>query len=211
MNFDTFKQDALRTESRPERLQVNPGMLAGVMLLAVNTAKLMDLFKKGAFYGKKIDDAKLETLLNNLIAVAQIVKEHQSSVNDVEAASLELFDSNGNEVPGADIAARMNLRVAHAFVGAASEAGELIEALLDAIMGGQPLDAVNVSEEFGDIDWYKAVAFDELQLSEEASREAVLAKLKARYGDKFDVEKAVNRDLATERALLESHVEAAAG
>ena len=36
--------------------------------------------------------------------------------------------------------------------------------------------------------------------------EANIAKLKARYGDKFSTEKAVNRDLDTERNILESGV-----
>jgi hypothetical protein len=135
----------------------------------------------------------------------------KSDINDPTAnnggvAPVDKAGSDADEAPE-DIfvsltPASFNLRLAHAFIGAFTESGELIEELLQAAAEDRPIDAVNISEEYGDLDWYKSLAFDELELSEAASRSAVIAKLKVRYGDKFSTHAALNRDLDTERETL---------
>lgn len=96
-----------------------------------------------------------------------------------------------------------NIRLLHAAIGATTEAGELLDSLKKAIFYGTELDVVNFKEELGDLLWYIAIAYDELDGSFEDGMDVNIAKLKARYGEKFDAARALKRDLATERKILE--------
>lgn len=113
------------------------------------------------------------------------------------------WDAIRKRLSGADM-----LRMLHAFIGIATEAGELLDALKKHIFYGKGLDIVNVEEELGDLDWYQSIAIHALRLNRyntswEQIWEKNIAKLQARYPDKFTSESAVNRDLAAERAILE--------
>jgi uncharacterized protein YabN with tetrapyrrole methylase and pyrophosphatase domain len=63
---------------------------------------------------------------------------------------------------------------------------------------------VNLAEEMGDLFWYIAVICDALEVSFEDVMERNIAKLKARYGDKFTEHAATNRNLEEERRILET-------
>jgi NTP pyrophosphatase (non-canonical NTP hydrolase) len=95
-------------------------------------------------------------------------------------------------------------RLLHAAMGLGTEAGEFMDALKKHLFYSRPIDAVNLQEEIGDIMWYLAIACDELDVSFEEVQAKNIAKLKARYPDKFTEEKAENRNLVEERAILES-------
>lgn len=89
-------------------------------------------------------------------------------------------------------------------LGISSECGEVADALKKHIFYGKELDVVNVAEEIGDICWYLALACNELGMAfEQDILEVNIAKLKARYGDKFSEHAAMHRDLNKERAILE--------
>jgi hypothetical protein len=62
---------------------------------------------------------------------------------------------------------------------------------------------VNLLEEFGDLAWYQAIGIDEAGGSLDKVLDRVIAKLRARYPEKFTSENAINRDLVKERAILE--------
>lgn len=94
-------------------------------------------------------------------------------------------------------------RIMHAMLGLVSEVGELADALKKHLIYSKPLDLVNLVEEIGDQEWYKALLVDALGVGIEAAWEKNIAKLRARYPDKFTSERALNRDLAAERAALE--------
>lgn len=96
-----------------------------------------------------------------------------------------------------------NLRLLHAALGLATEAGEILDALKKHMFYGKPLDEVNLKEELGDTSWYQAIAIDALGTSLEDIQRVNIDKLKARYPDGFDNEKAINRNLDTEREILE--------
>jgi NTP pyrophosphatase (non-canonical NTP hydrolase) len=99
--------------------------------------------------------------------------------------------------------ANVNTRILHAGMGLVTEAGELMDALKRHTYYGKEMDLVNVKEECGDIMWYLAILFDELGTSFEEVAETNIKKLSARYPDKFDSKRAIERDLETERAILE--------
>lgn len=95
-------------------------------------------------------------------------------------------------------------RLLHAGIGLSTEAGEFLDALKKHIFYGKDLDRVNLAEELGDLFWYMAIVADELGFEFESVMEKNIAKLKARYGEKFSEEKAESRDLKTEREILNS-------
>lgn len=95
------------------------------------------------------------------------------------------------------------VRILHASIGLSTESAELVDALKKHLMYGKPLDIVNLKEEAADCMWYLALLADAVGFTFEEVMETNIAKLKARYGDKFSENSAVNRDLDTERKILE--------
>lgn len=107
---------------------------------------------------------------------------------------------------------RKNVELAfHAIVGVATEAGEMVDAWLNAYMHGKQLDMVNLREEFGDNQWYVAVflsACSKLTFEHEPTgfdelHRLVNRKLRGRFPDGFNEFDANNRDLVKERRILE--------
>ncbi len=94
-------------------------------------------------------------------------------------------------------------RLLHAGIGLSTESGEFLDALKKHIFYGKELDRVNLAEEVGDLFWYIAIVADELGFKIEDVMERNITKLKARYGEKFSEERAENRDLNTERKILD--------
>lgn len=97
-----------------------------------------------------------------------------------------------------------NLRLLHAVLGLTTEIGELTDPLKKHIFYGAPLDKVNLREETGDLFWYLALVMAYL---DEPNFTAILKtnieKLRARFPEAFTEDKANNRDLPAERAVLE--------
>lgn len=94
-------------------------------------------------------------------------------------------------------------RLLHAGIGLSTEAGEFLDALKKHIFYGKELDRVNLKEEIGDLFWYIAIACHELGVEFEPLMETNIAKLKARYGEKFTEAAAEHRNLEIEREILE--------
>lgn len=93
----------------------------------------------------------------------------------------------------------------HGIIGLFTEAGELVEHLLDVLAGVKPLDRVNLIEEMGDAHWYLALLHKFTGTTASEVWDINIAKLRKRYPNKFNEEAAQpeNRDLAGERELLE--------
>jgi NTP pyrophosphatase (non-canonical NTP hydrolase) len=97
----------------------------------------------------------------------------------------------------------MVARLLHSTLGMMTEVGEFADMLKRHIFYGKALDEVNLLEENGDLAWYQALALNATKKNLEECLEKNIAKLKARFGDKFTQHAALNRDLAKERAELE--------
>jgi NTP pyrophosphatase (non-canonical NTP hydrolase) len=91
----------------------------------------------------------------------------------------------------------------HAALGLQTESAEFSDMLKKAIFYGKPIDEVNLKEEIGDILWYAALALRTLNTDFETVMGRNIEKLKSRYPDKFTEDKALNRNLDTERKILE--------
>ncbi len=98
---------------------------------------------------------------------------------------------------------RMVAQLIHATLGFASELGEIADALKKHIIYGKALDEINLLEEGGDLEWYTALMLTAIKKTMQECMEKNIAKLKARYGDKFTQHAALNRDLDKERRALE--------
>lgn len=96
------------------------------------------------------------------------------------------------------------IRLMHGAFGLSTEAGEFLDALKKHIFYGKELDRVNLAEEMGDLFWYMAIIADELGVDFESVMDKNIAKLRARYGEKFTEEAADKRDLLKERDILDT-------
>ena len=178
MDYQTYIKDATRTESRIDTAQANKDSLLAALRLFLLSGQVLDLYKRQIFYGKDFDPATMGSLLS------EITQASQQSVS---------MDKDNLDV---------NTRLLHATMGLATEAGEIIEALYPALQG-EEFDTVNFMEELGDVNWYQAIALDEAQLNMDDVLDKNIKKLKARFPDKFTEEKAIERDIKTERGILE--------
>lgn len=157
--------------------KVSKAHFLGRMNGAIDALNKLDQVKKSLFYGRD----------NNLIAEGQAdVSYLPASIGGHDAAIVSVFAVD----------------IIHAILGIATEAGELLEALRNAY-NGQPVDWVNLQEELGDIDWYKALLANRGDFTFEECQALIIAKLKTRFADKFSAAEAITRDLGAERQVLE--------
>ena len=183
ITFQEFTEKALRTESKVDSLNVDIDFLLDVLSMHIMSGTILDYLKKGMFYGKydKLDNSKHE-LLDSIIEHAKSLKKYKEDRKNV-------IDYNN--------------RLIHGLLGFATEASEVAEHL-KMYLEDSAIDAIGIGEEMGgDADWYKAITFDTLGLSEDECRNKVIKKLMVRYPDLFSQELAENRKLDEERKVLE--------
>lgn len=183
-DLNKFITDATRTESRIEHVNADFIFLRDLLDAIISLGEILDQVKKNVFYGKPFKDNVEWLLLDANESINNMLDKERTggivTVNDIDP------------------------RVFHGIVGLATESVELLQAMQTAIYQRHAvLDGVNINEELGDCDWYKAILYDALGLSWDDSLTTVIAKLKARFPDKFDSDKAINRDLTKERQILE--------
>lgn len=187
MDLKQYVKDATRTESVIEKVRVNPIALNQLLIGIVALGNMLDLVKKNVFYGKPISEEQYNKLVDQLDHTNEFFRPktlfrypfHPNLAQDIE----------------------VNPRLFHAIVGTITESAELAEALLKALR--DEADLVNILEEFGDINWYEAIAVDEMNGDMEELLRRNIAKLKVRFPDKFTSQDAIDRDLEAERSILE--------
>lgn len=97
------------------------------------------------------------------------------------------------------------IRGLHASMGLVTESAELLDVFKKFLMYGKHIDWVNIEEEAGDFFWYLGLLADIMGRENfDAILDKNIAKLKARYGDKFSSDAAITRNLEAERAILET-------
>ena len=73
----------------------------------------------------------------------------------------------------------------HVALGLTGEAGEFADSAKRHLIYGQPFDEDNLAEELGDILWYVALGCSTLGISLESVAKENIAKLQARYPDRY--------------------------
>jgi NTP pyrophosphatase (non-canonical NTP hydrolase) len=91
----------------------------------------------------------------------------------------------------------------HMVLGMQTEAAEIADVYKKTIAYKKPLDFVNIKEEVGDLMWYVANLCNMNGWDLREILDTNIAKLEARYPEKFTEEQAINRDLDNERQILE--------
>ena len=91
----------------------------------------------------------------------------------------------------------------HMVLGMQTEAAEIADVYKKTIAYRKPLDFVNIKEEVGDLMWYVANLCNMNGWDLREILDTNIAKLEARYPEKFTEEQAINRDLGAERQVLE--------
>ncbi len=184
MELKQFVTDAIRTESRVESIVVNELLLTATIQNLISMGNILDQIKKHVFYGKPYN---LNAIRNHFSMAEESLKTLATISSD------EMF----NDERTIDV----NPRLFHSVVGISTEATELLEAL---DLYGRGIDNTNILEEFGDIDWYKAIGVDELEGDWDDILTKIIEKLRTRYPEKFTSDDAINRDLGAEREILET-------
>jgi NTP pyrophosphatase (non-canonical NTP hydrolase) len=91
----------------------------------------------------------------------------------------------------------------HMILGLTTEVGELADTYKKYLAYNKPIDTVNAQEEVGDIMWYIVNLCTLNGWDIEQIMDVNIAKLKARYPEKFTTEMATHRNLEEERKILE--------
>lgn len=188
MNLEQYVQGAIRTESRVDEVKVGDRYAFVAVLRAfVAASELLDMYKKNIYYKKPINEDKWYTARDEL----------QTALRELTRGTYLPLTATDRDTVNIDP------RVLHSIIGIATESGELVDAVVKHLEYDKPLDRTNVLEEIGDLNWYQAIAVDSLNADWEQIQETNIAKLKARYPEKFTSENAINRDLEAERKILE--------
>ncbi len=182
VSYPEYEQDVLRTLSLQFNLQTEPGGphpaasdLFGALEQAIEIGHLVDKLKRSIFYGSRFE-----------------------SPSD-ERHELPIYV--GDDAPDARYPSPDML---HSALGVFTEAAEFLEAIVQSMFAGNPFDQTNAVEELGDLEWYMAVMRQRLRVSQEKVQRINIAKLRARYPEKFEKKDALDRDLDRERSVLES-------
>lgn len=194
MKPSEYIEGALRTEHdeagyeavKPRVTHEDLALLAATLHKIAEYSEYLDHMKKKIFYGS----TKPKTA--EKVAQAKTILESQYDMKEfIKSVKPDVYSNT------------KNLRVLHALLGIVGESGEIAEALSNQLYGDE-LDVINIKEELGDIEWYKAIGLTALGLSFEEVWKTNYEKLHARYGEKFTESAAVDRDLEKEREVLES-------
>lgn len=181
MDFKKFQEAAMRTEARIDKVRIDPNKLYGMLMIATASAEVADQIKKRIFYGRDINFDKVGQMFLNL------------------EDGMDMFLGLGHGTKEFSV----DPRILHGILGKFTESGEML-VMLQKHIHGAPLDLVNLGEEMGDDQWYNAILADAAGLDLDKVRSTIIAKLRARYPDKFTSEAAITRDLAAEREILET-------
>lgn len=99
------------------------------------------------------------------------------------------------------------IRLLHGAMGLCTESGEFMDMMKKHIYYGKPLDLANAGEEIGDTQWYCGLIIDVLRTTLDEVLTVNIAKLQARFPEKFTEYHAENRNLEAERKILEDGIE----
>lgn len=175
MDMREYTQGALRTAAaNPFFDKVPASVFQAVLEDRLMEAPTIDQAKKTLFYGKAPGD-ELRTLM-------------------VCLDPKDLPNATYNSV---------SVNTLHAILGLATEVDELVSLLKTAVATGKPIDRAELINESGDLMWYLAVLFDDLNTTHAEVGEKNLAKLRARFPEKFSAELAINKVEANENHVFQ--------
>lgn len=158
------------------------------------------------WHGEKMDFTMLKAVLEEFIDAGQrLDRVKKSLMYGRDFKYTEMSEPYGVDIVTPPIPEHEQV-LAHAILGVATEGVELVEALYAYLFNNKEFDFVNLQEEFGDVQWYRALGLQHVNQTHVENITQNDAKLEKRFGPVKDgfTYKAVNeRDLEGERAVLE--------
>ena len=205
MNYQQYIEDCLRTESpytfTTTNELVSPRLLHGVIGLVTETGELLDAIKKSLFYSKPLDKTNLIEELGDLLwYISLILKDCDITYDSVMKVK---YCTRRNEMVNHNIDYYLTRII---------KLDLTVKDLLDLITP-ESFYFGNKNELVSDIEIelrYILCAIYDLAIALDTTIEQVMTininKLKLRYPDKFNSDQAINRDVDSERELLEQQV-----
>lgn len=182
-NFDYVAEANVTCSNKFHGELVSVDAFRSTLIRCIEALKLLDVLKKTIFYGRPLSDT-------------------------YSAFAPANSSENANSLPQAFGITNRHLLIGenliHGIIGKATEDGELLEALYNALFEAKPIDLVNIEEEVGDGFWYDAILAKTCGFTFDAAQRRNIAKLRHRFPNAFTEHDAVNRDLFGERSILEA-------
>lgn len=184
--FDYLAESERTASGHYHGVLANRSKLLGKLATFAEAAEGVDHYKKLLFYGEDFNKKRF----------ADQIAEPGATATEIVPL---LAENSLGALNHPDIEA-----IIHAVLGIASEAGEIVEALLNAVRDkAHPLDLTNLVEETGDLLWYQAMLLRVIGVDFDDVMHRNIDKLKERFPKKFETELANNRNLDAERKALE--------
>lgn len=156
----------------------------------------------GEFHGGKVGAVLFENRANVCVGYSEALDSVKKTLFYGKADPHSCLHYT-SDLPMSDSKfAVFNTDILHGIIGAHTETGELLKALLEGA-NLQILDYVNIKEEVGDVLWYLALIANACGFTLEDAMQTNIAKLRKRYPEKFTEDDAINRDVDAEREALE--------
>lgn len=171
------------------------------------------LTKSDAWHGELVPRVEFESAINRAV----------EALSDLDRIKKSLFYGKPYEVDPSQVAnpdvfvnclsaphffgvltRQTGVDVLHGIIGAATEAGELLEVVQKCLRDPSHFDLVNVREEVFDAQWYHAILAKALGFTFQAGQRNNIAKLRKRFPNRFTEHDANNRNLDVERVVLEA-------
>ncbi|WPK40910.1 MazG-like pyrophosphatase [Pseudomonas phage Knedl] len=169
-----------------------------------------DVTMSPVYAGGQVDDYFLTSLLTNYVGLTDTLDSVKKALFYGKGDFVDHGSQTCEHWPQTLVANSQGaitrdqaVELVHGIIGVATEAGEMVAALLESFNNGKPLDLVNMVEETGDVMWYLAAILKNCNSTFEKAQQINIQKLRQRFGDKFSAYDALNRNLDAERKILE--------
>lgn len=173
--IETPRRDVFKTD----------GDVCKTLVPLIAASQMADCMKRSIFYNESVEKTKQrgETGAMNLKLLLE---------------ELETMTTQNPE----RLLGKTRIDIIHAALGTISEAGEILDEILQSIIQDRPIDLTNLREEFGDQLWYQALGLRAVDSTFEDEAFKNIEKLKIRYPNQFTSENALERDLQAEKVAL---------
>lgn len=200
MNPNEYVKNVLVTESRdfgPIQQRLNE--IRNIRLIhacAGISSELAELIQLSEEVEEKIDRVNLMEELGDILWYIGVASDALGAVDDIAGET----PYSGVKMDDTDLHESID-----AFISAVGEISGLLvdKAIKKNIFYGKPFNAQPIIEHLRHIHQNVKYLLENAGYTLEQARERNIAKLKARYGEKFTEAAALERNLAAERAILE--------
>lgn len=158
------------------------------------------------WYAEKylIEKEHQQTMSKAVAAASDFEKVSFETTKDLAACTVAALRTEPDyALPCARLKDPNTVRLLHAAMGMVTESAELLDMLKKHIFYGKPIDKTNALEELGDASWYQRIGLESINADIAEMLLVNIRKLRARFPERFTENAALNRDLYTERTVLE--------